>query len=98
MAEDERGEHEKAARDKLAKNTEARQKQQAEMEKRANAKPTPSTEELNLVALGVDIDTVGRADDGSGPDPHEENRRAMFGVGKTRDMKPARHDRGYETR
>jgi hypothetical protein len=89
-----------AAKEKLATNNEARAKQHAEMEKRGNWKPTPTTEELNLVALGVDIDTVGLKEDGSGPDPHEENRRAQWPghATKTRDMKPARSDRGYETR
>jgi len=83
-------EQEKAARDRLAKETEARAQQAAAMKARAKGKPTPTTEELNLVALGVDIDTVGRKDDGSGPDPHYEQSRAMW---------PKRNPAGgYQTR
>jgi hypothetical protein len=100
---------EQAARDKLAKGNEAREKAQAEMAKRGNWKPTPSQEECDLVAMGVPVDKVGHAPSGAGPDPHYERSRAMWPARKgeaaaegehTRDMRAAERKpgAGYETR
>jgi hypothetical protein len=93
-----------AAKDRLAAEAERRAKQSAEMQARNKWRPTPTQEECDLVAMGFTIDQVGKADDGSGPDPHEEHRRTMWPGHQskeheqTRDMKPARHGVGYETR
>jgi hypothetical protein len=102
---------EQAARDKLAKGNEAREKAQAEMAKRANWKPTPTQEECDLVAMGVPVDKVGHAPSGAGPDPHYERSRAMWPAARkaaegapegehTREMRPAERKPGlgYETR
>jgi hypothetical protein len=102
---------EQAARDKLARGAEAREKAEAEMAKRGNWKPTPTQEECDLVAMGVPVDKVGHAPSGAGPDPHYERSRAMWPARKhgegapdegehTREMRPAERKpgAGYETR
>jgi hypothetical protein len=81
---------EQAARDKLAKATEARTEQAERMAARGKWKPTPTQEECDLVAMGVPVDKVGHAPSGAGPDPNYEHSRAMW---------PARKPGvGYETR
>jgi hypothetical protein len=78
------------AREKLAKENEARAAQAEKMAARAKWKPTPTTEECDLVAMGVPVDKVGHAPSGAGPDPNYERSRAMW---------PARKPgAGYETR
>lgn len=78
---------EKTTRDNLAKESAARAEQAAKMKARDNWHATPTQEECDLAALGVPVD---KKDDGSGPDRHYEQSRAM---------RPARKpEGGYETR
>lgn len=81
---------EKAARERLAKQNEARAEQAEKMKARDKWHATPTQEECDLAALGVPVDQVGKKDDGSGPDPHAQ----------TRAMWPAKRPEagGYETR
>jgi hypothetical protein len=76
------------AKDRLAKDGEARKKQAEAAHARDGWKPTPTQEENDLAALGVPAIEIQKRDDGSGPDP----------FATTRDMTPDRTHPGYETR
>jgi hypothetical protein len=56
-----------AAKEQLAKDAEARKKQNEEVAKRVEtSKPTPTQEENDMARLGADV--VEKQDDGSGPE------------------------------
>lgn len=91
------------AREQVDKAAAARAEQVAAQAERANWKPTPTTEECNLVAMGLSVTEVGHAPDGSPPDPNAQARAiwpARRGPDETtREMRPAEPaERGYETR
>jgi hypothetical protein len=64
-----------AAADPREKEKQRRSEQEAAAVAMTAWRPTPTQEECDLVAMGVPISQIKRADDGSGPDPHEVARR-----------------------
>jgi membrane protein involved in colicin uptake len=66
---DDQKKHAEEAKKKLGEAREAREKASKEREKTAGAtKPTPTQEENDLAAMGVQV--AEHEDDGSGPDPN----------------------------
>ena len=102
--------HEQAAPDPREKDKQFRAEQEAAAIAMTAWRPTPTQEECDLVAMGVPISKVPKADDGSGLDPHEVARQEQWPKKKeegapapephTRDIRPAERkpERGYETR
>jgi hypothetical protein len=85
MSEDQ---HKQAAEEQLSKESEVRQKHQAEATKRMESRPTPTQKENDLAALGVHLES--HEDDGSGGD---------IGVDLTRrTYEPVTTTGGYRTR
>jgi hypothetical protein len=78
-----------AAKKELAKTNEVKTKLIAETTARLNARPTPTQEESDLVALGVAV--PNKEDDGSGPEPR-------FVITRTLEPAPATGSQSYATR
>jgi len=79
------------AKRQLAEDQKVVDKSRSEYQERMKGRPTPTQEELNIIALGGHI--LEFDDDGSGPDPHQ-TKQVEAGTSRpqtyqTRQTKPA---------
>jgi hypothetical protein len=65
----------------LERGQQAREKSTEQYRERTKGKPTPTQEENDRAALGEHIPQ--KADDGSGPDPYEQERPDLHGTRAT---------------
>ena len=59
------------------------------------ARPTPTQEELNKIALGEPVELE---DDGSGPDPHAEANAKAQAIAAGKHVEAGKPAQGYQTR
>jgi hypothetical protein len=87
-----------AARDRLAASQAVRTQQIQDAQERDKWRPTPTQEENDLIAMGLPVDEVRHADSGAPPDKYATRNMRPNVPEDRRDLQPAEHRSGYETR